>query len=88
MTGLLQVDGADRVDATLWDSGDSLLLSVVNLNYGNLNGSIAVHLPDDLQANTTPESLWGQAEWTATGNSVSTDGMLGLQVSLMVLQKC
>jgi hypothetical protein len=88
MAGLLQVDGADRVDATIWDSGDSLLLSVVNLNYGNLNGSITVHLPGNMQAKSTNESLWGQAHWTATGNTVSTHGMLGLEVSLMVLQKC
>ena len=88
MTGLLQVNGADRVDATVWDSGDSLLLSVVNLNYGNLNGSITVQLPDDIQVNNVDESLWGQANWTATGSTVSTNGMLGLQVSLMVLQKC
>jgi hypothetical protein len=88
MAGLLQVDGADRVDATIWDSGDSLLLSIVNLNYGNLNGSITVHLPADLQANAIDESLWGQAEWSASGNTVSTDGMLGLEVSLLVLQRC
>lgn len=88
MTGLLQVDGADRVDATIWDYGDSLLLSVVNLNYGNLNGSITVQLPDDIQASAVDESIWGQANWTATGSTVSTNGMLGLQVSVMVLQKC
>jgi hypothetical protein len=88
MTGLLRVEGADRVDATIWDSGDSLLLSVVNLNYGNLNGSITVHLPVDVQAKSMNESLWGQAHWSATGNTISTNGMLGLEVSLMVLQKC
>jgi hypothetical protein len=88
MAGLLRVDGADRVDATIWYNGDSLLLSVVNLNYGNLNGSITVHLPVDMQAQSINESLWGQAHWTATGNTVSTSGMLGLEVSLMVLQQC
>jgi hypothetical protein len=88
MTGLLKVDGAERVDASVWDSGDSLLLSVVNLNYGNLNGTITVHLPVDMQANIMDENLWGQANWTATGNAVSTNGMLGLEVSLMVLQRC
>ena len=88
MTGLLQVDGADRVDATVWDNGDSLLLSIVNLNYGNLNGSITIHLPAGMQVNAVSESLWGHAHWTTTNNTVSTNGMLGLEVSLMVLQKC
>lgn len=88
MTNLLRVDGGDRVDATIWDSGDSLLLSVVNLNYGNLNGSITVQLPVGMQANAVNESLWGEAHWTTSGNTVSTNGMLGLEVSLMVLQKC
>lgn len=88
MIGLLQVDGAERVDATIWDSGDSLLLSVVNLNYGNLNSSITIHLPAGMQANAIDESLWGLADWTATGNIVSATGMLGLEVSLLVLQKC
>jgi hypothetical protein len=31
--------------------------------------------------------LWGQAHWTADGNTVSTNGMLGLEASLMVLQQ-
>ena len=88
MTSLLQVDGADRVDATIWDSGDSLLLSIVNLNYGNLNGSITVQLPVGMQANAVSESLWGEAHWITAGDTVSTNGMLGLEVSLMVLQKC
>jgi hypothetical protein len=88
MVGQLEVDGADRVDATIWDSGDSLLLSIVNLNYRNLNGSITVHLPVGMQASAIDESLWGQAEWSATNKTVSTNGMLGLEVSLLMLQKC
>ena len=67
--------------------GDSLLLSVVNLNYGNLNGSITVHLPAGMQADAVDESLWGGAHWTAAADTVSTDGMLGLEVSLLVLQQ-
>jgi hypothetical protein len=45
-----------------------------------------VHLPAGMQANAVDESLWGGAHWTAAGNTVSTDGMLGLEVSLMVLK--
>jgi hypothetical protein len=59
----------------------------VNLNYGNLNGSVSVHLPVGMQANAVTEDLWGQAHWTAAGNTVSTNGMLGLEASLMVLRK-
>jgi hypothetical protein len=87
MAGLLRIDGADRVDATVWDGGDSLLLSVVNLNYGNLNGSVTVHLPVGMRANAVDESLWGRANWTPAGDTVSTDGLLGLEVSLMMLQR-
>lgn len=84
LTQTLEVKGASRVDAAAWIGGETMLLSIVNLNYGNLKGNISVSLPAGV--NSISEMLWGHIEWTAEGSVVSTLGMPGLGVSLLVLK--
>lgn len=89
LTSALTVTGATKVDASVWVTTDSILLSVVNLDYSNVNGHIAVQLPDGLRVSGVSESLWGDVKWDITGaesGSVVTGGLLGLQVSLVVLE--
>lgn len=88
-TQTLQVTGASRVDAAAWigTDGKQLLLSVVNLNYGQLTGTIEVKLPDGVKVDSVVETLWGDLVWNvqAEDSVYSADGMLGLQVSLVLL---
>ncbi|QDS68270.1 hypothetical protein FKW77_010634 [Venturia effusa] len=81
----LNVEGATRVDVAAWLGSSSMLLSVVNLNYGNLAGPISVTLPEGAVAISITSSLWGNIQWSIKGNKVETDNLLGLGVSLIIV---
>lgn len=82
----LDVVGATRVDVAAWVGTSSMLLSVVNLNYGNLEGKITVTLPEGVKVTSVTSSLWGDVQWSFNGSQLETDGLLGLEVSLVVLE--
>jgi hypothetical protein len=90
--GDLMVIGPDRVDAAAWvkdcdeDGAEKgVLVSVVNLNYGNIKGSVEVVLPDGFKASGTPKVLWGDAQWSARNGALSVSGLLGLEVSILLV---
>jgi hypothetical protein len=89
LTTSLNVIGAERVDAAIWVAEDSVLLSVVNLNYGNINSNITIHLPFGIQLSGKVETLWGSAEWKtgAQQNQMTASGLLGLEASLLVVAR-
>ncbi|RMD43855.1 hypothetical protein DV735_g1359, partial [Chaetothyriales sp. CBS 134920] len=89
LTKQLAVEGGSRVDAAVWVNHQKkqALLSVINLNYSDLKGSIKVRLPEGLKAKAVYQNLWGDASWQIEGQNtlISTGGLLGLQASLVVL---
>lgn len=87
LVGNLEVEGATRVDAAAWvGGGEKVLLSVVNMNYGDLEGNVSVALPVEVRAGSAVEMLWGIAQWTVEGKEIRTTGLQGLEVSLMMLE--
>lgn len=83
----LGVVGGSRVDAAAWVADGRALVSVVNLNYANLNGSVEVQLPAGIQGMHVSDVLWGDAEWSIGDGLTlqSQAGILGLGVSLLLL---
>lgn len=83
----LKISGAGNIDAAAWIKGDEVLVSVVNLDYGNTNSSVTVSLPGDVEVAGAPESLWSDACWSVHGNKISVDSLMGLEVSLLLLKR-
>ncbi|KAH8587722.1 hypothetical protein B0O99DRAFT_656262 [Bisporella sp. PMI_857] len=84
----LEVQGGSRIDAAIWVNKENkkALLSVVNLNYKDLSDEIRVVLPDGVLVESIDNTLWGDSTWDVDGAIVTgTDGLGGLQVSLLVL---
>ena len=86
----LTVAGGRRVDATIWvdKHKKQALLSVINLNYSDMKGVVEVSLPNGLKIKSVSQTLWGDVVWEIDSpKMVSTSrGLLGLQVSLVVLR--
>lgn len=87
LTQSLIVKGGVRIDASVWVSDKEVLLSIVNLNYGDVSGTISVQLPEGIEVGSTAQELWGQANWTGNGGIVSTYGLLGLEASLLIFER-
>ncbi|CAI0647510.1 unnamed protein product [Colletotrichum noveboracense] len=83
----LAVEGAKRVDATVWvdKSKPQALISVVNLNYDGIPGEVKVVLPDGVDVGEVGEVLWGDVIWEfVDGGLVATEGLAGLQTSVII----
>jgi hypothetical protein len=83
----LRVSGSESLDVTGWVDWEKrmVMLSVVNLSYDDQVGDIQVHLPKELVASHYIDSLWGEKKWEVQGNTIGTDGIEGLEVSMFVL---
>lgn len=81
----LGVSGASRVDAAAWIGREKMLLSIINLNYGDLKGNLSVHMPVGTKVSAISQRLWGDIEWSVGDSSVLANGVPGLGVSLLVL---
>ncbi|KAI0129195.1 hypothetical protein BJ170DRAFT_363245 [Xylariales sp. AK1849] len=83
-----QIQGGSRVDVAAWvnEGTKQALLTVVNLNYGDLTGEVGVVLPDGVEATSITKMLWGNVSWDI-GNEVlyAANGLTGLQVSILLL---
>lgn len=82
----LGITGATRVDVAAWVGPSSMLLSVVNLNYGNLEGKITVNLPKGAKVTSVTSNIWGDVQWMINEGKVEANGLLGLEVSLVILE--
>ncbi|KAF7518260.1 hypothetical protein G7054_g13524 [Neopestalotiopsis clavispora] len=85
----LPVVGADRVDAAAWinDSTGQALVSIVNLNYGDVGQSIEIAAPNGTSFSSVGDTLWGDLAWEVEDGQAlsSSSGMLGLQVSVLLV---
>lgn len=70
----LNVAGAKRVDVAAWVGKSSVLLSAVNLNYGNLGGKITITLPEGVRVKKVDSNLWGDVRWKVNGGKLESDG--------------
>ncbi|KAK6078426.1 hypothetical protein SCUP515_04450 [Seiridium cupressi] len=90
LTQTLEVSGASRVDAAVWVSADTsqALLSVVHLNYGDIKDAIQVAAPNGTSFTSVTQTLWGDLSWDVEDDQTlsSSGGMLGLQVSVLLLE--
>ncbi|OHF00862.1 hypothetical protein CORC01_03936 [Colletotrichum orchidophilum] len=85
----LAVEGAKRVDAAVWvdEEKKQALISVVNLNYEEIQGEIRVALPHGIEVGKVVEVLWGDVAWQMGEEGlVATEGLLGLQTSLFIAE--
>jgi hypothetical protein len=89
LTQKLAVKGGGRVDAAIWVNKHKkqALVSIINLNYADLKRDIKVALPHGVTAKSVSQTLWGDVHWEIDGKNTLTSpgGLLGLQVSLLVL---
>jgi hypothetical protein len=83
----LGVVGAGNVDAATWVKDDEVLVSIVNLDYGDTMSNVTVSLPEDIRVTEVSRSLWGDACWSVHGNRISVDSLMGLEVSLLLLKR-
>lgn len=87
LIGGLKVMGADRVDVTAWTLDDEVLVSIVNLDYSNIPSNVTVFLPEDTTTSCDLDVFWGDAKWSADEGKLSTSGLLGLEVSLLLMKQ-
>ncbi|KAH6652026.1 hypothetical protein BKA67DRAFT_572704 [Truncatella angustata] len=88
LTQTLPVAGGSRIDAAAWvnKGAGQALVSIVNMNYGDVGAAIEVSAPDGTSFSSVAETLWGDIQWDIESGSVSSDmGMLGLQVSVLLM---
>lgn len=83
--GGLAVEGGSRIDATAWASESEILVSIVNLNYGDIKGEVTVHLPRDKRSMSIASVLWGDVQWSVVGGKLKASGLKGLEASLILL---
>jgi hypothetical protein len=81
--GGLAVTGNKRFDASAWVVEDSMMVSLINLEYGPTLGAVTVQLPTSATGITNV--LWGNGKWAVEGGILSTNSTSGLQVDLLVL---
>ena len=84
----LEYEGAAAdIDAAAWVGEQYVLVSIINLAYADVAGDITVYLPDGVEVLAGVENVWGEAVWTTSGGIVSTNGLMGLQTSLLILER-
>ena len=86
----LAVDGAPAADASFWESGKEMLLSIVNPSYEDVEGLVEFQLPVNVTAQSFT-SLWGDGQWKAVDDgagrirSLQKTGLPGLSVDVLLL---
>ncbi|KEQ91479.1 hypothetical protein AUEXF2481DRAFT_69850 [Aureobasidium subglaciale EXF-2481] len=84
----LKVVGAGNVDAAAWVKEDEVLISIVNLDYGNTASNVTVILPGEVEVTKVSKSFWGDTSWSTHGNRLTVSSLMGLEVSLLLLKRC
>jgi hypothetical protein len=82
----LNVTGGERIDAAAWIQKKQLLISILNLNYEDLTDEISVSLPGDISAKSITSTLWGDSKWKISGDKLTTNGLVGLAASILVIE--
>lgn len=85
----LTVSGAEDVDAAAWVDGENrqAMVSVLNLDYGDIGGPVTITLPHGVKASSIGESLWGDSPWTveSDGILVNSQGLSGLDSAVYLI---
>lgn len=81
----LPVTGHPRIDAAGWKVGDSMLVSILNLEYAELpqTAEVTVTLPG--RASSVSHVLWGPGGWGVSGGKLVKNGLSGLETDLLVV---
>ncbi|KAF3765193.1 hypothetical protein M406DRAFT_352117 [Cryphonectria parasitica EP155] len=84
----LVVVGGANIDAALWvdESGGKALVSVANLNYYAVTGSVTVSLPSGISASGVSGNVWGNSTWQVGNGTVGiAAGLDGLETAIFVI---
>ncbi|KAH8588065.1 hypothetical protein B0O99DRAFT_525640 [Bisporella sp. PMI_857] len=79
----LKVLGAD-IDASAWILGDKMMIGIASLSYENVSGIIKITLPK--RALSVDKVLYGSESWTVKDNTLTTSGLKGLEIGVLVLR--
>ena len=71
------------VDASVWIKGDQVLVSVVNLDYDDVDGPISVNVPKS--SSSVGSVLWGSGGWAIADGILTKNGLSGLEVDIAIL---
>jgi hypothetical protein len=87
LTKALPVSGADEIDAAAWVDPETgkVLVSAINMSYKALATSIQVSLPEGVEAEAVEEVFWGERDWAVDGNTITVQGLSGLEVAIFSL---
>ena len=86
----LAVDGAPAADASFWENGNEMLLSIVNPSHEDAVGLVELQLPNTVTTQRFT-SLWGDGQWKAVDDgagrirSLQKTGLPGLSVDILLL---
>lgn len=79
----LPVRGEPLVDASAWIVGNQMMVGVASGEYIDFSSVVTIKLP--LTATSLNQSLYGDSDWTVTGDQLTTTGLKALEVDLLVL---
>lgn len=85
----LTVSGGEEIDATAWvdeDNGQAMV-SVLNLEYEDVDGPVTIHLPYGVTISSVGGSLWGASTWTVgpDGTLTTIKGLSGLETAVFTV---
>jgi hypothetical protein len=55
------------------------------MSYKALATSIQVSLPEGVEAEAVEEVFWGERDWAVDGNTITVQGLSGLEVAIFSL---
>lgn len=82
------VEGGPHVDAAVWTGRQgSALVSVVNLDYDDIQGPVTISLPAGATPLSVDGSLWGDSTWQVTDNGTVSiaAGLSGLETAMFTV---
>ncbi len=89
LIGGLRINGAEMIDASVWKSSDSILVSIVNFAYEDAAGSVTLDLPAGTTAIGVRDVLWGDGEWRLStldsAAQIQRSSMRGMSTDILVL---
>ncbi len=89
MVMALRVSGPGMLDASAWRVEDSVLLSIVNSDYQDMEESVTLDLPAGMAAKGIKSVLWGDGKWRLTNGDSATQiqrsGLKSLSTDIIIL---
>ncbi|RAH67875.1 uncharacterized protein BO66DRAFT_430387 [Aspergillus aculeatinus CBS 121060] len=81
-------EGRARVDVAGWVDwrAKRALVSVVNLKYEDTVAEVVVGGAGDWEVKAVEKVVWGEVQWRVEGGKLVVDGLVGLEVSLVIVE--